>query len=85
MGARQYDFSYERGGLVYGSIGVSSDRGTWTIADDGLYCHEWAQHFGGERRCYRWVSAPRNRFRMVNVDAFRTDDIPVWRIESGLQ
>jgi hypothetical protein len=85
IGARQYDFSYEPGGVVYGSIGVNSDSGAWTIADDGLFCQQWAQHFDGERRCYRWVPAPRNRYRMLNVDAFRTREIPVWRIEPGLQ
>jgi hypothetical protein len=55
------------------------------VSDDGVYCHEWVDHFEGVRRCYRWLRAKRNRYRMLSADRFRTGDIPVWRIESGLQ
>ena len=85
IGGRQYDFSYQPDGNVYGTIGVDVDSGTWEISDDGVYCHEWFEHFDATRRCYRWVHAPRDRYRMVNIDAFRVTDVPVWRIRKGLE
>ncbi len=86
INARQYDFSYEPDGNVYGDIGVSTDRGTWEISDDGVYCHEWTLHFDSTRRCYKWFRAKRQgRYVMKNIDKFRVRDIDVWRIKPGLQ
>lgn len=85
IGRRMYDFSYQPDGNVYGSIGINGGSGKWDVSDDGVYCHEWAELFGGNRHCYRWVTAEHGRYLMVNVDTYRTGDIPVWRIKPGLQ
>lgn len=88
--ARLYDFSYTAEGEVYGGIGVDVDSGTWRIEGDNTYCHEWFTHFGGVERCYQWYRHdPRSNslgeLQMKNVDAFRVDDIWIWRITPGLQ
>ena len=85
INARQYDFSYKSDGGVYGDIGVSGDRGSYTISDDGVYCHEWFRHFDATRRCYQWYRAQSGRYVLRNIDTYRVRNIDVWRIKPGLQ
>ena len=40
-------------GKAWGSWGQSKDTGTYTIAEDGLYCSEWKQWNDGRKRCWR--------------------------------
>jgi hypothetical protein len=75
-----YDFGYTADGVVYGTL----DSGTWRITHDERYCHKFVMLFNATERCYRWYALGDGRYRMVNVDAYRTLNIDVWRIEPGL-
>ena len=86
LGARQYDFSYDPDGRLYGSVGIDTDSGTWSIADDGTYCHEWTLILGSTLRCYKWFRAERpGRYVMVRIDTSQRLGIEVWRIRPGLR
>lgn len=82
--AQPYEFSYEPGGRVYGTVGANTANGRWRIRPGDRYCHEWTMLFDAIERCYRWYDLGAGRYRMVNVDAYRDWDIEVWRIRPGL-
>jgi hypothetical protein len=83
LGARMYDFTYTPDGNVYGTINSSTDSGSWSISEGGRYCHEWSMFFDGTETCYQWHDLGDGRYRMVNVDAFRTWNLQVWNIRKG--
>jgi hypothetical protein len=43
----------EMRGKAWGSWGQSTDEGTYTVAEDGLYCAEWQDWNDGRERCWR--------------------------------
>jgi hypothetical protein len=83
LGARMFDFTYTPDGDVYGTLNASTGSGSWRILDGDRYCHEWSVFFDGTETCYQWHDLGDGRYRMVNVDAFRTWDLQVWRIHKG--
>jgi hypothetical protein len=40
-------------GKAWGSWGDDTDQGTYTIAEDGLYCSKWQNWNDGKERCWR--------------------------------
>lgn len=83
MGTAPYSFYYADDGSMGGVVGDDDDdSGTWLIKNDNVVCFTWNTFFDGTQECFQWYRDGK-RYAMVSVEADRTRDIPVWRIEKG--